>query len=321
VGRLRDIFEGPFEQGGKDWIYLILALVLSAGVWTLHNLSLKYSVYLSVPVLVECEGIEGYANVASENELVVAKCRATGFDILSCKMLGRSNPRKVKVAASDLIPHSSGAFYLKNKDLQHYASDFFGESAQVEYYVSDTLFFRFARRDYKKVPVEFLATLDLAPQYFLSAPVKVIPDSVLVYADPARLEYIHSIQTRSLRLNQLRENVSGDIKLKVPSSTRLSVESVNYNVSVSRCVELTFDLPLQIKNVPEGKLPTLSTEQVRVIANCLFPLDSGVEQELAAYVDYNDLSSSSAELLVKLVSQPEWMLSYRIEPAVVNCSK
>ena len=66
------------------------------------------------------KGIEGYANVASENELVVAKCRATGFDILSCKMLGRSNPRKVKVAASDLIPHSSGAFYLKNKDLQHY---------------------------------------------------------------------------------------------------------------------------------------------------------------------------------------------------------
>lgn len=322
MGRLRDIFNGPFDLKNKDWIFLILALVLSATVWTLHNLSLKYSVYMSVPVAAQCEGLEGYATQSSENEVVVAKCRATGFDILSGKLHGRNNPKEVKIEKAALKAHPSGSFYLTGKNLVDYTTVFFGSSAHAEYYVTDTVFFHFPRRDFKKVPVEFLASLDFASQYVQSAPIELVPDSVLVYADPTRLEHIHAVQTQFLRLTQMNKNFSGVVKLKIPSSTRLSVGEVGYSIPVSRSVERIFTLPVKIKNIPEGVSASLSVEEVKLVANCRFPLVEGVGQQLTAYIDYEDvLASPSRNALVELELKPTWIFSYRLEPPVINCSK
>ena len=53
---LKDIFARSLIVKNKEWVVLLLSLLLSAAVWFIHNLSLKYSVVLSVPVMAECEG-------------------------------------------------------------------------------------------------------------------------------------------------------------------------------------------------------------------------------------------------------------------------
>ena len=66
----------------RDWAILLLALLLAFSVWLIHNLSLRYSDYLSVPVVAKCN-IDGHAAESSDKSDIAARCRATGYNILA----------------------------------------------------------------------------------------------------------------------------------------------------------------------------------------------------------------------------------------------
>ena len=294
---------------------LVLSFLASASVWTLHNLSLKYSVIISVPVQAECDALDGYASRASENETVQAKCRATGFDILRDRFYGKDSPCRVRFSADHLHPRESGVFYMTAKDLGLYAHDIFGESASIEYFLSDSSFFRFQRREYKKVPVVLDASINLAPQYVMPSEVALSPDSVLVYAEPQLLERIASVSTRKVVLQALDEVYSASVRLKVPPSTRLSVPQVLFTVPVVRQVERRFRLVPRWVNAPAG-LP--APEEVSLVANCVFPVAENAQDEVEIEADYALAKDSPSHgIPLRLKSRPSWLLSYRIEPEIL----
>lgn len=298
---------------------LVLSLLVSASVWTLHNLSLKYSVIISLPVLAECDALDGYAYRAAEIETVQAKCRATGFDILRDRFYGKDAPCRVRFSADHLHPHGNGTFYMTAKDLGLYAHSLFGESAGVEYFLSDTAFFRFPRQDSKKVPVVLDAGISLAPQYVMPSEVVLTPDSVLVYAEPQLLERISSVSTRKVVLQALDEVYSASVRLKVPPSTRLSVSQILFTVPVVRQVERRFFLVPRWVNAPAA-LP--DPEEVCLVANCIFPVAENAKDEVEIEADYalaKDSPSHSVPLRLK--SRPSWLISYRIEPEIISLSE
>ena len=63
---------------GRDWVVLLLALLLAFSIWMIHNLSLRYNDYMSVPVIARCN-IPGHADVSSGKTEVTARCRTTGY--------------------------------------------------------------------------------------------------------------------------------------------------------------------------------------------------------------------------------------------------
>ena len=104
----------------RDWAVLLLALLLAFSVWLIHNLSLRYSDYLSIPVVAKCN-IDGHAAQSSDKNDIAARCRATGYNILAngFKRNGRAkvvefNPSHVRSVKDDL-------YYILPSDLQEYA--------------------------------------------------------------------------------------------------------------------------------------------------------------------------------------------------------
>ena len=322
MGRLTKLMADLQHLRRRDWFALVLSFVLAAAVWTIHNLSLKYSVSLSVPVSALCDGLDGYDSRSAESERIVARIRATGFDIIRDKWYGNTNPCRVRFQADDLHPHPSGSFYIVAKDLADYTHNIFGESAVMEYFDRDTVFFRFVRKDCKKVPVVLESSIVLNSQYQFSAPVSLEPDSILVYADPLRLEHIDAVHTHLVVENNVSSAMGGQVRLRPVSGVRFSQSQVRYSIRVRRCVEKVFYLNIALENVPEGRNPMLSVLQAKMVANCAFPLVQGVEDELELYADAAQAyGSRGATALIRLKNQPSWLLSYRLEPQVVTLSE
>ena len=57
---------------GRDWAVLLLALLLAFSIWLIHNLSLKYNDFLTVPVVAQCS-IDGHSDISSNSCQVTAR--------------------------------------------------------------------------------------------------------------------------------------------------------------------------------------------------------------------------------------------------------
>ena len=128
-----------FNINGRDLPVFLLSLLLAFSIWFLYNLSLKYIDYLQVPVVARCN-IEGHSAVSAGSSDVIARCGTSGYNIIRLKSLGNRSP--VTVSFSRM--HSAGGelFYVTADDLQEYTHLIFGENVSLEYYLTDTLFFR-----------------------------------------------------------------------------------------------------------------------------------------------------------------------------------
>ena len=133
---------------GRDWAALLLALLLAFSIWLIHNLSLKYNDYLTVSIDAQCN-IEGHADVSSNRCEVVARGRATGYNVIRKGLVGKRHVRRVTFKP-DVMKHKEGdVFYVLPSDLKDYSHLIFGPEISVEYFVSDTLFFRFPYENFK----------------------------------------------------------------------------------------------------------------------------------------------------------------------------
>ncbi len=102
------------DVSGRDAPAFLLSLFLAFSIWLIHNLTLNYTDYISVPVIAEAD-MDGYASRSSDRGNVVARCRTTGYNIVKAS-LGRNKP--VTVHFGRMRRRPDGVFYVTAADLQ-----------------------------------------------------------------------------------------------------------------------------------------------------------------------------------------------------------
>ena len=181
---------------GRDGVVLMLALLLAFSTWLIHNLALKYNDFLKVPVVAKCD-LNGHSDKSSNECEVVARCRATGYKVIRAAL--RSNKTvDVTFRSSDMVHLEGDMFYITSDDLIEYANAIYGTEINVEYFLTDTLFFRFPYENHKKVPVVPIHSLNYREHYMADGEFEVEPDSVLVYGEPYRLENVEAVYTKPI---------------------------------------------------------------------------------------------------------------------------
>ena len=305
--------------GGRDWAVLLLALLLAFSIWIIHNLSLKYNDYLTVQVAAKCS-IDGHSAVASNTCDVVARGRATGYKVLKFNAPGRRKPVTVDFSPS-VMKHMEGDLYYVTSDaLQEYTHLIYGSGVSIEYFVSDTLFYRFPLVNSKKVPVHPVASLTYDSQYMSDGQMGITPDSVYVYGEPHRLETISQVYTRPIKYSMLNSNVSGVVELEKMRGISFSENQVRYSLDVVRFVEMTSVVPVRCINVPSDKMLMVYPSSVNVVLKCVYPLPVRFENQPHIYVDYNDfLKSVSGKCPVRMVDMGSGIKEVDIEPVYVEC--
>ncbi len=162
---------------GRDVAVFLLALLLAFSTWLIHNLALKYNNYLTSTVIAQCN-LDGHSNISINRSDVVARCRATGYRAITSRISHR--PVTVNFDPSVMRHKDDDLFYVLSSDLTEYVHLIYGDGVSLEYFVSDTLFFRFPEVDHKKVPVVPVYTISFADQHMGDGQLKVVPDSVML---------------------------------------------------------------------------------------------------------------------------------------------
>jgi len=304
---------------GREWIVFVLSVLLAFLVWFLVNLSQQYTGVISVPVVAQCN-LDGYGTESSNTVLVSARCRTEGFRLVREFSRRDRQAVKVKFNKSDLRRTGPGEFCVIGGAKNSYINQFFGDDAQLEAFITDTLRFHFPVENHKKVPVEVPLNVTCQSQFMQSGPFRVSPDSITVYGSEDKLEAVERVTTGRLILTEVSTSQHGLLKLNPIKDVRLSADEVSYELPVSRYVELTASVNLEVWNVPAGASLQVYPPTAQVYLRCAFPITKDPLSTLRLYIDWRDFSSSlTGRCVPRVMRLPAGVLEYRIEPEVFDC--
>lgn len=291
--------------------------MLSTGFWLVHMLSKDYSDYVSVPVLAS-SNIEGRAERSSAEVIISARCEASGFGLINLSQRRRAVP--VFIDAADFTHDNSDFFSISSDNLEKYISDIFGPSVSVSSFAARSFQFRFAKENYKKVPVSVSPVLNFRPQYMPLHEFKVTPDSVFVYGEPKMLRNIEVVRTSGIVLNDVSGNIQGTVGLIQPKGVRVSSRKVEYSLDVTRFVEIEATVPIVTRNAPDSTHFLVLPSTAKVVYKCIFPVEESPLDIAEFYVDYLDFTKSvSGKCLVHCDGLPASVIDYTLTPQVCDC--
>ena len=307
------------KLSGRDIFIFVLSLLLAFSVWLIHNLSNYYSQVISVSVYAD-SNIPGHQAESANSAVVTARCKATGFRLLRLRNVESGKGTRVFIAPTDLKEVSEEVFSISQENLEIYMKDIFGDGVQLEFFVTKEVEFRFPVENYKKVPVQIVQILDFKPQYMAMSPMRVEPDSVLVYGEPIHLANVEKVYTQTISLEKISSGRHGVVKLDIPSGVRLSNNEVNYTLDVTRYVEMKSTVKVGTRNVPVGKVLSVYPSSCEVTFRCAFPMGVDPTENVELYVDYNDFARSrSGRCVPKFSSLQNNVIDYRLSPEVLEC--
>lgn len=302
----------------KDYLALGLALLLAFGVWFIHNLSLNYSGLVQCSFAARCD-LPGHSDVSSNSADVAARCNMSGFDILSYAPGRKRSSGVVVVSAEDLKSYGGDLFYMTKENLSRYFHEFFGDKSTLEYFVTDTVFFRFPFEEYRKVPLRPVSSISFRAQYMASGELRLTPDSVLVYGNRDMLEGIHEVKTELIGFQDVNSSVVGEVSLERIPGVRMSAERVRFELPVSRYVEHTLKALVTPLNFPSNVSARFFPSSAVVRLRTLFPGEDDFS-DISVYVDFNEFETSmNGKCLGRISGLPSGVLGYVLEPEVFDC--
>ena len=304
---------------GREGLLLVASLLVAGIIWLLSNLSRDYSGIITVPVVAECN-IQGHSNQSSNSVTVSARCRTNGFRLLRENTRKSRRPVRVQFARGDLRFLSGNRYFISGSAKNNYLEQFFGDEVTVEAFVSDSLIFDFPIENHKRVPVEFSGDVSYRSQYMASGPMRLVPDSVTVYGEKARLDGVDHDKTAPVILDDVHESQHGALRIRGIKGVRISDGEVSYELPVSRYVELRSTFPVSVKNAPAGHQLQVFPSQATVVLHCTFPVGRDPFESFSLFVDYNDfISSLSGRCVPRAGTLPPGVLNYRVVPEVFDC--
>ena len=302
----------------KRWTLFLLCLLLSASIWLIHNLSQRYTGAVTVSVLAE-SSLKGRSQKAVEPVTLNARCTATGFRLLRIRHSSTDVP--VVISPEDFVrSESDDRFVISASELAKYASDIFGGGVDLVTFLNQSYSFAFRRENNRTVPVNPVVNASYKAQYMAAGPIRIQPDSVVVYGPDSQLETVDAVLTRPITVSDVSKNVSGVARLVQPQGLRISESEVTWALDVVRFVELRSEVVISVRGAPAGVTLSVYPSVVEAVFCCRFPSKGNPADVCEFYVDYSEFTGSrSGKCLVHCANLPSGVISWRVNPEVVDC--
>ena len=302
----------------RDLVVFLLSLMLALGIWLVHNLTLRYSSIMNVTVTA-VSNIPGRAAESSNTAVISARCRASGFKLIRNR---RNEDKTIKVFFNpeEFTKGENDSYYIPSNALASYVPEIFGEDVQLESFVTQNALFRFSAENNKKVPVSPRLLTSFRQQYTSMGSIHFSPDSVIIYGDPNYLESLDRVFTRPLELKNLKNDAHGEIALDVPSGVRASEQKVSYSLQVTRYVEVSSEVRIDVINLPADKFLSVYPSTAKVVFKCVFPLSVDPTRNVSLYIDYEEFAQSiNGRCVARVSGLPSSLIDYTVEPQVFEC--
>ncbi|MFI3299326.1 MAG: hypothetical protein R3Y49_05960 [Rikenellaceae bacterium] len=220
-------------------VFFLLAFIL----WYISSLSQNYTTTIDVDVLFD---VNYDATIIVETPSVSVELLAEGDGrvLLPYKMGFGS---AVTLPLSDLILMKEGQNYMYGIDEESLLRAMSQHQSQFKVLmITDTIAkVKISPTVELKLPVVPRLEVDCVPQYTVNGELHLSPDSVMVKAPQSMLDTLKCIYTETEAFSAVRTDLSGVIRLEVPSGAYVSNNMVRYTASVVGYYQETVTLPIQ----------------------------------------------------------------------------
>ncbi len=308
-------------KADRRLIVFLFFVVLSTIFWFLNQLEEEYVTEISLPVR--------YTNFPKEkilaNELpnhFELRVRGHGYKLLEYKISNKFLPFSINVNSLTLRMHSQSSYAkffsltrLLNKDIE----DQISSELEVVAIKPDTLFFEFADRIFKKVPVVSHLNVVPATQYMIRGDIQFEPDSITVSGANPIIDTIDYVFTKQLDLLDLSVTYHDEVKLTKMDNVNFSDNEVGVNIQVEKFTEASQQIKLNVINVPDSLiLRTFPKEITVTYFVALSDYEKVLPQLFEAVVNYKETEQHENKLNVSIINQPDYIQSLRYNPKTVE---
>ncbi len=284
-------------------------LIFSAVVWVLVQFSKTYTQLIEIPV--------NYINAPLDKSIsderpdhVDLQLQDNGFSIYYFKIF---NP-KLDIDLSKARETDDKLVYTLQNHLseieQQLKIDF--ENSLI---VQEEIVVPFQFRKEKMLKVEPRIEVSYAVGFSAVNPVELRPDSVKVSGPEKIIDSIETVQTESIRLNKVNQDLNGSVKIDTTGLGVLSFyeNSVKYFQKVEKFTEGSAEIPVEVINVPEGLNLAYFPKSVIVYYQVnLKQFESVSAADFRVVCNYKDVKKGDDYMIAQIVEKPDFINSVRL---------
>jgi len=297
-------------------IFLVL-LFLSSLYWFFTSLSENY--------IYETQFEVHYKNIPKDLlfqkapiDKLTAQIEATGFELLSQKI----NAQSIVLDVSKFTPVKAYqySFQINNEKLsiQKQIPD-----SKIIRFKEDSVFVFLGKLKTKKVPIVSKIEVSFQSGYKLRAPLKIIPDSILIKGPEKFVSKVQSIATNKKELNNLHDDFEIEIplNLKEIKSHEIIIEQSHVKLIAKVAKFTEGELEIEIKSPVLSKGMQLELFPKKATLKYEVTFDKYQEVDLSSFeisfIAPKD-NGSTKYLDLILTKKPDFITNYSIEPEQVK---
>ncbi len=308
-------------KADRRLIVFLFFVLLSTIFWFLNQLEEEYVTEISLPVR--------YTNFPSDKILVNdlpnhfdLRVRAHGYKLLEYKISNKFLPFLINVNSLTLRMHSQSnysKFFSLTRLLNGDIEDHLRSELEIVSISPDTLFFEFADRIFKKVPVVSQLNLVPASQYMIKGNIQFDPDSITISGANPIVDTIEQVYTRQLDLLDLNKNYNDEVDLAKIRNVNFSDYEVDVTINVEKFTEGSQKVKLNVINVPDSLIIRTFPKEITVTYFvALSDYEKVLPQLFEAVVDYNETANMDNKLNISIHNFPDYIQSLRYNPKSVE---
>lgn len=229
---------------------------------------------------------------------------------------------KFKELVIDYSQHANtmGRTAIYGAELNKLITSKLPSSTQIVSISRDTLLYYVASAQGVKLPVKVSGRIEANSQYRIDH-IKLVPDSVTVYAAAPYLDSLQAVYTPRLHYTELTDSVKHTLTLGTNMrGVRYEPSKVELNVAVSPYVDQSLEIPITGHLFPYGvSIKTFPSKAKVTFRISLKDYGKISKEDFELHVHYSQIQDNhSGKVAPKLDAQPSNVTNIRIEPEEVD---
>jgi len=303
------------KKQNKPWIKrgplktFLFFLGFSTVIWIFVQFSKHYTSVIELPVT--------YVNLPKDKiildnsrKYLDLRIKESGLKIAIYKFF----PTELKIDLSDAQALDGKLIY----DLELHKSTIFSQ-LRIDYenadFLQENFKIDFQQRAVKKVPINSNIELGFTIGYSALDKIKFQPDSVTISGPENILDSLQTVNTISLKINNINKDLEGTVKLDRTGlgSVTFYQDEVHYSLRTDKFTEGKVEIPIDMMNVPEKMNVVIFPKVVIVYYQVsLSEFDKVKKSNFKVIVDFKNAVNSDGFLLAQIEKKPEMVNNVRL---------
>ncbi len=279
--------------GRERIIVFIVALILALALWMMVNLSRDYTLNIELPI--ELGGVPAEkALVEDLPSTATVSVTGEGWKLINLY----NNPPTINIDVSDTEVDLFDQVQQKMNAMLN---------INIQRVQPQDLTVKLGDRVSKKVPVRSAVNVNFNEQYgFLGSPI-IKPDSVTIDGAASLLEDVKEWSTDSVRINNVRKDISQSVPLESPPNglISLSENEVSFEAEVAEYTEGEVQANITTRNLPPGRMVSYSPLAITIKYDVPIEEYTDVQDEnpFNVYVSYQQILEDSTGFVTPQIEE------------------